>query len=209
MRVVFSVATKPVNLRSLSCCDVYVSFVTLHFGCKELDILLKDILDQTGPKPESTQSELDFEAKKSLENILRSSVFGAENSAKWELVPALTDLQNLLPLLDHIDGDQKRKLAKEILAKIGDEPISEPLTVNSVLLLCSALSDSVDALTIADETRQISVIICSVIGVVDYGHDFENQLKFYTECRGKFRILDLVQIHLVHRVLNVGFERFE
>ena len=38
----------------------------------------------------------------------------------------------------------------------------------------------------------------------DFGDDFENQLKVYTECRGLFKNLDSVQICLSHVVLNLA-----
>ena len=39
---------------------------------------------------------------------------------------------------------------------------------------------------------------------IDFGDDFENQLKVYTECRGLFKNLDSVQICLSHVVLNLA-----
>ena len=39
---------------------------------------------------------------------------------------------------------------------------------------------------------------------IDFGDDFENQLKVYTECRGLFKNLDSVQTCLSHVVLNLA-----
>ena len=39
---------------------------------------------------------------------------------------------------------------------------------------------------------------------IDFGEDFENQLKVYTECRGLFKNLDSVQTCLSHVVLNLA-----
>ena len=55
-----------------------------------------------------------------------------------------------------------------------------------------------------DERRQISGSICYVIRNIDFGDDFEGQLKIYTECRGLFKSLDTVQICLSQVVLNLG-----
>ena len=41
--------------------------------------------------------------------------------------------------------------------------------------------------------RQISELICRFVGTVDFGADFERQLKFFTLCRGKIR-LEHVQV---------------
>ena len=52
---------------------------------------------------------------------------------------------------------------------------------------------------ISDEFRQISDVICRSLRLVDHGDDFEAQLQFLTECRGKFFRLDAVQVRtLVH-----------
>ena len=48
-------------------------------------------------------------------------------------------------------------------------------------------------LTVTDEMRQISELICGFVGTVDFGTDFERQLKFFTLCRGKIR-LEHVQV---------------
>ena len=57
-----------------------------------------------------------------------------------------------------------------------------------------------------DERRQISASICYVIRNIDFGDDFEGQLKIYTECRGLFKSLDTVQICLSQVVLNLGIK---
>ena len=51
---------------------------------------------------------------------------------------------------------------------------------------------------ISDEFRQISAIIGHSLRLVDHGDDFETQLQFLTDCRGKFSRLDAVQVQLVH-----------
>ncbi len=46
----------------------------------------------------------------------------------------------------------------------------------------------------------ISHLTCHVISAADFGVDFDKNLRFLTDCRGKFIALDLVQIHLVSAV---------
>ena len=58
----------------------------------------------------------------------------------------------------------------------------------------------------SDERRQISSSICYVIRNIDFGDDFEGQLKIYTECRGLFKSLDTVQICLSQVVLNLAIK---
>ena len=63
-----------------------------------------------------------------------------------------------------------------------------------------------DILFLSDERRQISSSICYVIRNIDFGDDFEGQLKIYTECRGLFKSLDTVQICLSQVVLNLAIK---
>ena len=56
----------------------------------------------------------------------------------------------------------------------------------------------------SDETRQISQLICSALNELDFGDDFDRQLKFLTDCRAKLKRLDAVQTHLVFRVLMMA-----
>lgn len=62
------------------------------------------------------------------------------------------------------------------------------------------------ALTVEDERRQISQLICNFIRKVDYGRDFEKQLCFYVEARGSFSNLDAVYITLVQNVNKLSME---
>jgi hypothetical protein len=51
------------------------------------------------------------------------------------------------------------------------------------MYMCEILSDSINALSIQDESRQISSSICRAIRLVDHEDDFETQLQFLTDCR--------------------------
>lgn len=62
------------------------------------------------------------------------------------------------------------------------------------------------ALTVEDERRQISHLICSFIRKVHFGTDFEKQLSFYVEARGTFSNLDSVYNTLVHSVNKLAME---
>jgi hypothetical protein len=58
----------------------------------------------------------------------------------------------------------------------------------------------------ADETRQISQLICLALNELDFVDDYDRRLKFLTDCRAKFNRLEIVQIHLVYSVLNMAME---
>ena len=53
------------------------------------------------------------------------------------------------------------------------------------------------ALTIEDDIRDVSNLICSFIRRIDYGKDVEQELKFCVEARGSFGSLDSVTIALI------------
>ena len=57
-----------------------------------------------------------------------------------------------------------------------------------------------------DETRQISQCICGVIDSIDgdLNEDYEERLKFYTDCRGQFKRLEYVQWRLTHKSLSLA-----
>ena len=41
---------------------------------------------------------------------------------------------------------------------------------------------------------------------LDFVDDFDRRLKFLTDCRAKFKRLEMVQSHLVYSVLNMAME---
>lgn len=68
------------------------------------------------------------------------------------------------------------------------------------------MHDSVSALTVEDEKRQISNLICGLVQRVDYGRDFEKQLSFYAEARAAFPNLDSVHIQLIQCVNRLSVD---
>ena len=58
------------------------------------------------------------------------------------------------------------------------------------------------ALTLEDDVRGLSSLIISFIRTVSFGRDFEQQLKFYVECRSAFCNTDLVLTFLI-QVSNI------
>jgi hypothetical protein len=62
------------------------------------------------------------------------------------------------------------------------------------------------ALTLDDEVRIISSLICGFLRTVSYGRDFEQQLNFYVDARAAFSNLDSVIAHLVQCVNQLAME---
>ena len=76
------------------------------------------------------------------------------------------------------------------------------------MYICKVLNDSVNALTVEDERRQISNLINYFINKVDFGRDFEQQLTFYVEARAAFSNLDSVYAVLVNSVNKLAYQTY-
>uniref|UniRef100_A0A1B0D7S3 Uncharacterized protein n=1 Tax=Phlebotomus papatasi TaxID=29031 RepID=A0A1B0D7S3_PHLPP len=83
---------------------------------------------------------------------------------------------------------------------------NDPVTTNALMYICRVLNDSVNALTVEDERRQIGGLISHMIKQVDFGRDFESQLAFYVDARAAFLNLDTVYATLIHCVNNLAME---
>ena len=53
---------------------------------------------------------------------------------------------------------------------------------------------------VSDETRQISQLICAALADLDFVDDFDRKLKFLTDCRAKFKRLEIVQV--IKKIMN-------
>ena len=65
------------------------------------------------------------------------------------------------------------------------------------MYICVIVFCCYSSLSIKDERRQASSLVCGFVRKVDFGHDFEQQLSFYVDVRGNFSNLDTVLIFLV------------
>lgn len=61
----------------------------------------------------------------------------------------------------------------------------------------AALFPSDSAMSLIDERRAVSQLICLFIHKVDYGNNFEQQLNFYVDSRANFTNLDPVITELI------------
>ena len=141
-------------------------------------------------------------------------------------------MPNFLLMFDWLEKNQKLIVAQNILDKFLHTKIqneSNDSSVHNLLLrMCNILANSIDALSItgnqmysftlvnlfkmnvlyffSDETRKLSYYITNCIDSIDDDLDenFEDQLKFYTECRGQFKRLEYVQLRLTHKALALA-----
>ncbi len=104
-----------------------------------------------------------------------------------------------LPIPFFIGTHSICKAVLESFAK-HQKPTDDPVIIQTVFEVARGLHDSIDSLTFDDERRQVALLIIAFIRKIDFGHDLEQQLNLYVECRAAFTNLDLVTRELVLRV---------
>lgn len=79
---------------------------------------------------------------------------------------------------------------------------------NSMMQICKTMHDYVNALTLEDEKRDISTMICKFINRFEITDkdQIEQYLNFYSDARASFSNLDDVISLLVHRVNKLSIE---
>lgn len=139
-----------------------------------------------------------------LQTIVDKVVY---NTSDFE---TLFSMDKFLPLLDLFQKESvKVEVCKNIMEKFSknqQETTNDPVITNALMFICRVMHDSVSALTVEDEKRQIGSLISSFIKKVDFGRDFEQQLSFYVEARASFTNLDSVHAQLVQSVNRLAVE---
>uniref|UniRef100_A0A1X7VFK8 VPS35 endosomal protein-sorting factor-like n=1 Tax=Amphimedon queenslandica TaxID=400682 RepID=A0A1X7VFK8_AMPQE len=176
----------------ISCAQVWIEYVAKHFTRKEVNTLLGDIIKHMMPG-------------KAFEDHY-SEILSIVN----KILPYFTDFSQLFSMdkfLPYIDLCQKESVKVEASKNIvrsftvkQTTDTNDPLIINGMMYLCKILHDSLDAMSLNDDRRQISELITSFLGKISFGRDFEQQLSFYVEARAAFSNLDAVLIYLVHNV---------
>jgi len=181
----------------VSCAEVWLPFVAQHFTSHEVDVFLQDIIQH-------------LSRDRAYENFYPQ----LQNMA-GKLLTLTSDLESLftmdkfMPFLDTIRNEGvKVSICKNIMtefaAKVGT--VNDPVVTNALMSICQIMHDSVNALTVEDEKRQISQLIAQLVLRVDHGRDFEQQLSFYVEARAAFSNLDYVHSILVQCVNRLAVE---
>ncbi|KAK4884963.1 hypothetical protein RN001_001234 [Aquatica leii] len=174
----------------ITCVEVWIEFVVQHFTFREVNIIIGDIVSHLSPN----------RAYEQYYNKLKCIVMNI--ISHMQDFEALLAMDNFLPLIDLFQQEAvKIEVCKLILNACNTiQHTNDPVITNALLFLCTILHDSINALTVEDERRQISELLCNVVKRVDYGRDFEQQLNFYAEARAAFSNLDTVLAQLVQCV---------
>ncbi|XP_053987502.1 VPS35 endosomal protein-sorting factor-like isoform X2 [Hylaeus volcanicus] len=172
----------------MHCVEIWIQFTAIHFSVNELNAFFGKIIDRLNPNK-------NFEHYyPQLQNIIEKVVVHKQD------FESLFAMDNFLPLIDLFHKETiKVEVCKTIIEGLSAEggSITDPIIINALMFIARIMHDSVSALTVEDEKRQIGQLICGLVQRVDYDRDFEKQLNFYVEARAAFPNLDSVHIQLV------------
>ncbi|XP_066588771.1 VPS35 endosomal protein-sorting factor-like [Prorops nasuta] len=181
----------------MHCIDIWVQFTVMHFSVNELNLFLGKIIDRLNPNRtfEHYYSQLQIVIEKIV--------------AHTQDFESLLAMDNFLPLINLFQKESvKVEVCKTVIEGVSAQngSITDPIIINALMFIARIMHDSVSALTVEDEKRQIGQLICGIVQRVDYGRDFEKQLNFYAESRAAFTNLDSVHIQLVQCVNRLAVD---
>lgn len=182
----------------MSCAEVWIEYPVKHFTKREVNTLLGDIIKHMTPDRvfENHYPQLQSVIDRALSHIHDFAV--------------LFSMDKFLPFVDMFQKESVKvdvcKLIMEAFVKYQTAATSDPVIVNALMFVCKTMHDSVNALTLEDEKRQISQLISNFARKVDFGRDFEQQLGFFVEVRATFANLDPVLVTLVQCVNKLAMD---
>ncbi|XP_016889498.1 VPS35 endosomal protein-sorting factor-like [Cynoglossus semilaevis] len=180
------------------CAEIWVEFTCRHFTKREVNTVLADIIKHMTPDRafEDAYSQLQSVIRKILTYFHDFSI--------------LFSMERFLPFLDMFQKDSVRvevcRSIMEVFIKHQVDLTRDPVILNAMLHICKAMHDSVNALTLEDEKRSLSLLIIGFIRMVSFGRDFEQQLSFCVEARATFCNLEPVLVQLIHTVNRLAME---
>ncbi|XP_003704480.1 VPS35 endosomal protein-sorting factor-like isoform X2 [Megachile rotundata] len=181
----------------MHCIEIWIQFTAIHFSVNELNVFFGKIIDRLNPNKSFENHYL------KLQSIIEKVVSHTQD------FESLLAMDNFLPLIDLFHKESvKVDVCKTVIEGLSIQtgPITDPIIINALMFIARIMHDSVSALTVEDEKRQIGQLICGLVQRVDYGRDFEKQLNFYAEARAAFPNLDSVHIQLVQCVNRLSVD---
>ena len=193
----WKVVTKFKELKAYaSCAATWIDTLLQHYQDKHVLILLKDLVRHV-------RSEGDDAAKTIVEPLERVVASVAKYSSNFGEI--LTS-QYFLQLLDLFQSERKTDMCKELLNNFisSKETTADPVVIATVFDIARSLHDSLDSLSVDDERRQISFLLCRFIALIDFKNNLEQQLNVLVDCRAAFPNLDSVKDRLVLSVVKLA-----
>ncbi|ALC47849.1 CG8202 [Drosophila busckii] len=182
----------------INCVETWAPFVAQYFTIHEVNQLLGELNTRMclGKAYEKHYAQLQSILTRVMQN--------------YRSIELLLIQPNFLPYLDLFHKETARvEICKIILnyyKQNSEERTYDAVVTNALMFVGKILNDSVNALTVEDERRQISELINSFIRKVHFGKDLEQQLSFYVEARGTFSNLDAVYVTLVHATCKLAMQ---
>ncbi|XP_071796501.1 VPS35 endosomal protein-sorting factor-like [Asterias amurensis] len=182
----------------ISCAEVWIEYPCRHFGKKEVNTILGDIIKHMNPDRafESFYPQLQSVMSKVLSHIKDFSI--------------LLSMDKFMPMVDMFQRDVvKVELCRYIMdafCRNQEEATNDPVIINALMFVCKTMHDSINALSLEDDVRDIGRLLSGFIRKISFGRDFEQQLSFYVECRANFSNIDSVLVTLVQCVNQLAAE---
>ncbi|XP_072043735.1 VPS35 endosomal protein-sorting factor-like isoform X2 [Amphiura filiformis] len=182
----------------IECAEVWIEYPCRHFTKKEVNTIIGDIIKHMTPDRafEDYYPQLQSVMSKILSHMSDFSV--------------LLSMDKFLPMVDMFQKDTVKvevcKGIMEAFVRNQTEATNDPVILNALMFICKTMHDSINALSLEDEKRDIGNLIGGFIRKISFGRDFEQQLSFYVESRANFSNLDAVLVTLVQCVNQLAGE---
>lgn len=192
------------------CFETWAEIIAKYYDLEVINKLLGDIVTNL-----SQSREFENYSTQLLAIMSKIIQFGSERFS----YNSFFAISNLMPYLDLFHKeDVKVEACKSITESFikscnrndsqedTQKLTSDPVILNSLAYICKIMHDSINALSLEDEKRQISILIAGFIRCVSFSRDFEAQLNFYVESRANFSNLDHVLSFLVQKVNSLAMQ---
>lgn len=174
--------------------EPWLQFACTHLSTQHVNVILRGTIRymiKCGNPADEFSGNFQFVIKRMLKSIPD--------------VEELFLMDAFMPLVELVQTSNARTMmAKTVLSifftRCNAVHIEDPIVISSLMRLCCILHDSINAVTVEDESKICGELINKFIQAVTYNDDLERQLNFYVECRSSFIKLDAVLITLVHAV---------
>nr|CAG4717581.1 unnamed protein product [Naegleria fowleri] len=180
----------------ISVVEVFIEFVCKSFTLKEVNILMKDLLNHLKSSGLTTFETVEEE----IQNILLTVLENTDDFIK------VFNLQQFLPLFDMLSTTRKVQVSKGMLkafAKRKSATAADPVVISSLFDLAITVHDSVNALSEEFEKEEVCEALVGFVNGIDFGMALEKQLNFFTDCRRSFCMFDRINEALVIKTLNM------
>ncbi|XP_049866874.1 VPS35 endosomal protein-sorting factor-like [Pectinophora gossypiella] len=174
--------------------EPWLQFACTHLSTQHVNIILRGTIRymiKCGRPADEFSGNFQFVIKRMLKSIPD--------------VEELFLMDAFMPVVELVQTSSARTMmAKTVLSmffpRYTGVRIEDHIVISSLMRLCCILHDSINAVTVEDESKICAELITKYVQAVSYQDDLEQQLNFYVECRSAFIKLDAVLIALVHAV---------